>query len=294
MKMQASLLYEPGRPLEVADLDLEGPKEDEVMVRMIATGVCHSCLHVVDGSWTGYPMPMVLGDEGAGIVEEVGPGVRHVKPGDHVILSWAPACGRCHYCVTGLSHLCEHQMPGKGVLMDGTSRMKIKGQTVYHYGPACSYASYSVMPASCAVPIRDDMPLEVAASNRMLGHDRCRLRHQHRRRNARSEHGRIRRWGNRPQRHTGRNPRPGTPHNRNRYQPRQTGIRKILWRNAHHRRQQRKSGRSHKRPHRTRGGLFICSSRQRASHQSGMGLSWHPEGQCLAHRPAPNRLHRHI
>ena len=79
MKMQASLLYEPGRPLEVADLDLEGPKEDEVMVRMVATGVCHSCLHVVDGSWTGFPMPMVLGDEGAGIVEEVGPGVRHVK-----------------------------------------------------------------------------------------------------------------------------------------------------------------------------------------------------------------------
>ena len=163
MKMQASLLYEPGRPLEVADLDLEGPKEDEVMVRMVATGVCHSCLHVVDGSWTGFPMPMVLGDEGAGIVEEVGPGVRHTKPGDHVILSWAPACGRCHYCVTGLSHLCERTMPGKGVLMDGTSRMKIKGQTVYHYGPACSYASYSVMPASCAIPIREDMPLEVAA-----------------------------------------------------------------------------------------------------------------------------------
>lgn len=163
MKMQASLLHEPGRPLEVADLDLEGPKEDEVMVRMIATGVCHSCLHVVDGSWTGFPMPMVLGDEGAGIVEEIGPGVRHVKPGDHVILSWAPACGRCHYCVTGLSHLCERTPPGKGVLMDGTSRMKIKGQTVYHYGPACSYASYSVMPASCAIPIRNDMPLEVAA-----------------------------------------------------------------------------------------------------------------------------------
>ena len=163
MKMQASVLLEPLEPLVVEDLDLEGPKQDEVMVRMVASGVCHSCLHVVDGGWTGFPMPMVLGDEGAGVVEEVGPGVTHVKPGDHVILSWSPTCGRCHYCVTGLSHLCERGVPSNGVLMDGTSRMKLRGETVYHYGPACSFSSYSVMPASCAVPIREDMPLDVAA-----------------------------------------------------------------------------------------------------------------------------------
>ena len=101
--------------------------------------------------------------KGRGVVEDVGPGVTHVKPGDHVILSWSPTCGRCHYCVTGLSHLCERGVPSNGVLMDGTSRMKLRGETVYHYGPACSFSSYSVMPASCAVPIREDMPLEVAA-----------------------------------------------------------------------------------------------------------------------------------
>ena len=161
--MRASVLFEPGKPLEVEDIDLAPPQEDEVMVQMTASGVCHSCLHTADGSWTGFPMPMVLGDEGAGIVEEVGPGVRHLKPGDHVILSWAPACGLCHYCVTGRAHLCEKTVPKKGTLFDGTTRMSIKGKPVYHYGPVSSYASHAVVPASCAIPIRQDMPLEKAA-----------------------------------------------------------------------------------------------------------------------------------
>lgn len=161
--MQASVLFEQGQPLETEDLELAPPKADEVMVRMAASGVCHSCLHAADGSWKGYPMPIVLGDEGAGVVEEVGPGVRHVKAGDHVILSWAPSCGRCHYCVTGRSQLCEREVPSLGTLMDGATRMSLGGRPVYHYGHVASYASYSVMPASCAVPIRKDMPLEVAA-----------------------------------------------------------------------------------------------------------------------------------
>ncbi len=161
--MRASVLFEQGQPLETEDLELAPPKEDEVVVRMAASGVCHSCLHAADGSWKGYPMPIVLGDEGAGVVEEVGPGVRHVEVGDHVILSWAPSCGRCHYCVTGRSQLCERGVPSLGTLMDGATRMSLGGKPVYHYGHVASYASYSVMPASCAVPIRKDMPLEVAA-----------------------------------------------------------------------------------------------------------------------------------
>lgn len=161
--MRASVLFEPGKPLEVEDVDLASPQEDEVMVQMTASGVCHSCLHTADGSWTGFPMPMVLGDEGAGIVEDVGSGVKHLKPGDHVVLSWAPSCGLCHYCVTGKSHLCEKQVPNKGTLFDGTTRMSIKGKPVYHYGPVSSYASHAVVPASCAIPIRKDMPLEKAA-----------------------------------------------------------------------------------------------------------------------------------
>jgi S-(hydroxymethyl)glutathione dehydrogenase/alcohol dehydrogenase len=161
--MQASVLFEQKQPLEVVDVDLAKPSGDEVIVRMVASGVCHSCLHTADGTWQGFPMPIVLGDEGAGVVEEVGPGVRHVKPGDPVILSWSPTCGQCHYCVTGRSNLCEKQAPSRGVLMDGTTRMSLKGKPVYHYGHVATYASHSVVPASCAIPIREDMPLEKAA-----------------------------------------------------------------------------------------------------------------------------------
>ncbi len=161
--MKASVLFEPGQPLEVEDLDIEGPRDDEVVVRMVASGVCHSCLHTADGSWKGFPMPIVLGDEGAGVVEDIGTGVRDVKVGDPVILSWAPSCGRCHYCVTGRSQLCERGAPSNGTLMDGSTRMSLKGKPVYHYGHVASYGSYSVMPSSCAIPIRKDMPLEVAA-----------------------------------------------------------------------------------------------------------------------------------
>lgn len=161
--MIASVLHEPGKPLEVEDIDLQAPQEDEVLVQMTASGVCHSCLHAADGSWTWVPMPIVLGDEGAGVVEEVGPGVRGLKPGDHVILSWAPACGQCHYCSTGRSQLCIRTVPKRGALFDGTTRMSLNGKPVHHYGNVATYASHSVVPASCAIPIRADMPLDKAA-----------------------------------------------------------------------------------------------------------------------------------
>src|SRR5438034_1252070 len=105
--MRASVLFEQRTPLKVEDVELEAPRAGEVRVRMAASGVCHSCLHAADGSWTGVPVPIVLGDEGAGVVEAVGPGVQTLTVGDHVILSWAPTCGRCHYCVIGRPNLCE-------------------------------------------------------------------------------------------------------------------------------------------------------------------------------------------
>jgi len=149
------------QPLELVELDLEPPKADEVSIRMTASGICHSCLHVMDGSLRGAPMPIVLGDEGAGVVEAVGPGVDHVKVGDHVIISWAPSCGRCRYCVIGRPVLCLDQPPF-GFLADGTTRMHLDGADVHHYGPA-TYAPRMVVPASCAIPIRPDMPLDRAA-----------------------------------------------------------------------------------------------------------------------------------
>ena len=92
--MRASVLHEQGKPLSVEEVELEAPRAGEVRVRMTASGVCHSCLHAADGSWKGVPVPIVLGDEGAGVVEAVGPSVSELKVGDHVILSWAPTCGR--------------------------------------------------------------------------------------------------------------------------------------------------------------------------------------------------------
>jgi S-(hydroxymethyl)glutathione dehydrogenase/alcohol dehydrogenase len=161
--MKASVLFEQGKPLSVEELDLAAPKRNEVLVRMVASGVCHSCLHAADGSWKGVPVPIVLGDEGSGVVEEVGPGVEGLVPGDPVILSWAPTCGRCHYCVIGRPNLCERRQPGRGVLPDGTTRMSLRGKPVYHYGHVATYASQTVVHESCAIKIDKNMPLDKAA-----------------------------------------------------------------------------------------------------------------------------------
>jgi S-(hydroxymethyl)glutathione dehydrogenase/alcohol dehydrogenase len=147
--------------MRVLEVELDPPKAGEVSVRMTASGVCHSCLHVLDGSVGGAPMPMVLGDEGAGVVTAVGPGVTAVKPDDHVIISWAPTCGRCRYCMGGRPVLCANQPPF-GYLGDGTTRMHLDGTDVHNYGPG-TYAPEIVVPESCAIVIRDDMPLDVAA-----------------------------------------------------------------------------------------------------------------------------------
>src|SRR6476620_745860 len=98
MKMRAAVVLERGKPIRTEEVELADPREGEVRVKLAASGVCHSCLHAADGSWTHVPVPIVLGDEGAGIVEAVGPGTQSLHEGDHVILSWAPTCGRCHFC----------------------------------------------------------------------------------------------------------------------------------------------------------------------------------------------------
>src|ERR1043165_1631391 len=161
--MRASVLFEQGKPLHTEELDLEPPRAGKVTVRMTASGVCHSCLHAADGSWKGVPVPIVLGDEGAGVVEALGPDVTELAVGDHVILSWAPTCGRCHYCVIGRPNLCERRQPGRGVLPDGTTRMSLGGAPVYHYGHVATYASRTVVHESCAIPIDQNVPLDKAA-----------------------------------------------------------------------------------------------------------------------------------
>lgn len=161
--MRAAVLWQQREPLTVEEVELDEPHQGEVRVRLTASGVCHSCLHAADGSWTTTKTPIVLGDEGAGVVEAVGPGVTSLAAGDHVILSWAPSCGHCHYCVIGRPVLCENKNANLGVMLDGTTRMTARGQAIYHYGYVSTFATHSVMPESSAIKIDDDMPLDLAA-----------------------------------------------------------------------------------------------------------------------------------
>jgi S-(hydroxymethyl)glutathione dehydrogenase/alcohol dehydrogenase len=160
--MRAAVLHQQRQPVATEEVELEDPRAGEVRVRMAASGVCHSCLHAADGSWQGVTLPMVLGDEGAGTVTAVGPGVVNLAPGDPVILSWAPTCRRCRYCVSGRPVLCENKPP-RGCMADGTTRMRLRGQPVYHYGYVATFASETVVAESCAIKIRRDMPLDRAA-----------------------------------------------------------------------------------------------------------------------------------
>lgn len=161
MRITAPVLVKARRPMQILELDLDEPGPGEVRVRMTASGVCHSCLHAADGSHSGVPMPIVLGDEGSGVVDAVGPGCGTLSRGDHVIISWAPSCGACRPCCLGYPALCLNEAPF-GRMADGTTRFHHRGKDVYHYGPS-TFASSIVVPEAAAVRIRKDFPLDLAA-----------------------------------------------------------------------------------------------------------------------------------
>lgn len=161
MLMTAPVLVQPREPMQMMEIDLDEPGFGEVRVKMVASGVCHSCLHAADGSHTGIPMPIVLGDEGSGIVDAVGAGCNTLKPGDHVIISWAPDCGACKYCALGFPSLCLNTPP-IGKMSGGGTRFHHQGTDVNHYGPA-TYGPYIIVPEAGAVWVRPDFPLELAA-----------------------------------------------------------------------------------------------------------------------------------
>lgn len=161
--MKAAVLRELNRPLEIEDVDFDGPREGEVVVRIFASGVCHSCYHAMSGN-VDVPRPIILGDEGAGIVEDVGTGVKRVKRGDHVILSWARSCGYCTYCTQGYPAVCLTASRMKnGYMADGTTRYTSNGESVYHFGGISSFGEYTVISEESAVPIDEDIPLDKAA-----------------------------------------------------------------------------------------------------------------------------------
>jgi S-(hydroxymethyl)glutathione dehydrogenase/alcohol dehydrogenase len=164
MRTKAAVLYEAGQAVVIEEIELDAPHQGEILVRMEAAGVCHSDLHVRDGHLP-EALPMVLGHEGTGVVVEVGPNVTGLQPGDRVVLTLVPACGHCHFCRRGETHLCATSgvMAAGGVLEDGTSRMHIGTQTLHHFNSVSCFSEYIVVPQEGAAKIPDDVPLEVAA-----------------------------------------------------------------------------------------------------------------------------------
>lgn len=163
MKFEAAVLNEVGRPLAIETLEMSALAAGDVLVRVRASGLCHTDLEVMQGS-LAYPLPIVLGHEGAGIVEAVGSAVTQVAPGDHVICSWNPHCGHCFYCERDLPILCEpfsrHQP--RGLLLDGTTRMTRAGALVHHYSVTSTHAQYTVVPESGAIRVSPDIPFDRA------------------------------------------------------------------------------------------------------------------------------------
>lgn len=164
MRIRAVVLEQTGGPLTPTELELAPPGPAEVLVRLRASGVCHSDWNAVDGT-AENPCPCVLGHEGAGVVEAVGHGVTRVGVGDHVALSWTPSCGECDECRRDLPQLCSTMWPamGTGGLMDGTPRLSRDGAPVFHYSFLSTFAEATVVPERSCVPIDRDVPFDVAA-----------------------------------------------------------------------------------------------------------------------------------
>ena len=164
MQMQAAVLTAPHTPFRIENIDIDAPQPGEVRVKVAAAGVCHSDWHVVEGN-TQYPMPIVCGHEGAGVVESVGVGVSRVQPGDHVTLSFRPHCDDCFYCLNDKPVLCETFTPQlrAGTQADGSSRLRWNGEPVYIFTGLGCFAEYVVVPEQSCVPVREDVPLDVAA-----------------------------------------------------------------------------------------------------------------------------------
>jgi S-(hydroxymethyl)glutathione dehydrogenase / alcohol dehydrogenase len=163
MRIRAAVLEETGAALVLDEVDLAPPQSTEVLVRLHASGVCHSDLNAIDGT-AATRCPAVLGHEGAGVIEAVGSAVTRVAVGDHVALSWAPSCGMCAECLRDLPQLCSTAWPamGTGGLLDGTTRLSRGGEPVYHYSLLSTFAEACVVPERSCVPIPREVPFEIA------------------------------------------------------------------------------------------------------------------------------------
>jgi S-(hydroxymethyl)glutathione dehydrogenase/alcohol dehydrogenase len=164
MKTRAAVLFEQPGTWEVTELDLDGPRKDELLIRMGAAGLCHSDDHAVVGDLPITTLPMAGGHEGAGFIEEVGPGTDGFKPGDKVVLTFVPMCGLCKWCASGMQNLCDN---GAGILMglrpDGTRRMSLDGVPVSQGAGVSTFSQWSTVSVRSVVKVPDDIPIELAA-----------------------------------------------------------------------------------------------------------------------------------
>ena len=164
MKTRAAVAFAAKQPLEIVELDLEGPKAGEVLVEIMATGICHTDAYTLDGLDSEGLFPAVLGHEGAGIVREIGAGVTSLKPGDHVIPLYTPECRQCKSCLSGKTNLCTaiRATQGKGVMPDGTSRFSYKGTMIHHYMGCSTFSNFTVLPEIALANIRQDAPFQTS------------------------------------------------------------------------------------------------------------------------------------
>ena len=162
MKTRAAVAWEAGKDLEITEVDVEGPKAGEVLVRIVATGVCHTDAYTLSGIDPEGLFPAILGHEGGGIVEEVGPGVTSLKPGDHVIPLYIPECGTCNFCTSGKTNLCQaiRTTQGKGLMPDGGIRFSKNGRPIHHYMGTSTFAEYTVVPEISLAKVNKEAPLE--------------------------------------------------------------------------------------------------------------------------------------
>jgi S-(hydroxymethyl)glutathione dehydrogenase / alcohol dehydrogenase len=162
MKTRAAVAWEAGKPLSIEEVDLQGPQSGEVLVRIVATGVCHTDAFTLSGADPEGMFPVILGHEGGGIVEEVGAGVTSLKPGDHVIPLYTPECGACKFCLSGKTNLCQaiRMTQGKGLMPDGTSRFSMNGKPILHYMGCSTFSEYTVLPEIALAKINKDAPLD--------------------------------------------------------------------------------------------------------------------------------------
>jgi S-(hydroxymethyl)glutathione dehydrogenase/alcohol dehydrogenase len=162
MDVRAALAVEAGKPLEITTVQLEGPRHGEVLVEVMATGICHTDEFTLSGADPEGIFPAILGHEGAGIVREVGPGVTSVMPGDHVIPLYTPECRECDYCLNPKTNLCQkiRTTQGQGLMPDGTSRFSVNGERVFHYMGTSTFANFTVLPEIALAKVREDAPFD--------------------------------------------------------------------------------------------------------------------------------------